>query len=839
MQLPESWLREFCDPSLTSLQLADKLTMSGLEVEQCSPVAPFFRGVVVGEIKECEPHPNADRLHVCKVDVGQSALLNIVCGAANARVGIKVPCALVDAELPREQTEQVSSSNSSNSTHDQSFIRIKLGSLRGIESQGMLCSSKELGINAPGSEGAAQEGLLELASSAVIGQDIRQHLKLDDTIFTIKLTPNLAHCLSIFGVAREVSAITGSPLKKLIPVKSSVNSNNKERLPVKILAPELCGRFSGRIVRDVNFNAPTPAWMIRKLEYCGQRSVNALVDISNYVMLEMGHPTHIFDLDKIKGELQVRWAYPEESLKLLNDSVVTLDESVGVVADDLGATSLAAIMGGEATAVSRSTKHIYIEAAFWHPSGVAGRARRFNLSTESAHRFERGVDPTTTLDSIERITELVLQICGTSDTSVSAIDDQCPNMPPSRALTLRASRAAKVIGMPLSTEDCQKALQSLGLAVAVNSSDRDQLLINPPAYRFDLQIEEDLIEEVVRTIGYDRLPETKPIAPISPMKPLETVRPEFALRRMLAQLGFQETINFSFVSERSETELAGNNNPIFLQNPIASHMNVMRSSLMGSLLNAMKYNQDHRTTQEKGQIRIFEIGRVFAWDASVKESGGSVAGVAQPRRVAGLAAGLREPIQWSTAGGDNKREIDFYDLKADVVALFAPQELLFKPGNHPALHPGRTADIYLENKNIGVIGEIHPKWRQSYDLHSSAVLFEVDLSAALSRNVPKSLNIPKLPAVQRDLAIVVPQAITCEQLIAAIDVLGNKLIQSKVLFDVYRPKDNETSILKDEKSFAIRLFLGQGDVTLTDTQIETAVNDVVSHLASLLGARLR
>ncbi|MDO9480597.1 MAG: phenylalanine--tRNA ligase subunit beta, partial [Hydrogenophaga sp.] len=516
MQFPESWLRAFCNPPLTSQQLADTLTMAGLEVEELEPVAPPFTGVVVGRILEAVQHPNADRLRVCQVDVGQAQPLNIVCGAPNARAGILVPCATVGAALPAGE--------------DGKPFLIKLGKLRGVESQGMLCSSKELQL------ADDHGGLLELAPDAVVGRDIREQLLLDDMLFTLKLTPNLAHCLSVYGIAREVAALTGSPLVEptFAPVLVSLN----DRLPVGVQAPDLCGRFTGRIVRGVNTRATTPAWMVARLARCGQRSVSPLVDISNYVMFELGRPSHIFDLDKIHGGLQVRWGREGEQLKLLNGNTVTVDAQVGVIADEQSVESLAGIMGGDATAVSDDTQNIFIEAAFWWPKAIAGRSRRFNFSTDAGHRFERGVDPSTTVAHVERITQLVLDICGGQ---ASVLDDQTVNLPQATPVTLRVARAVKVIGMPLTQAQCVGALKRLGLAL---SEGEGTITVTPPAYRFDLQIEEDLIEEVARVIGYEQLPHTPPQAPITAKIRPEAQRGHFAVRRQLAQLGYQETINF-------------------------------------------------------------------------------------------------------------------------------------------------------------------------------------------------------------------------------------------------------------------------------------------------------
>ena len=567
MQFPESWLREFCNPALSTQQLADALTMGGLEVEELRPVAPAFSHIVVGEIREAVQHPNADKLRVCQVDVGQDALLSIVCGAPNARVGIRVPCALVGAQLPPGE--------------DGKPFEIKVGKLRGVESHGMLCSARELKLSED------HGGLLELAADAPLGQDIRTHLNLDDTLFTLKLTPNLAHCLSVHGVARELSALTGAPLKQ--PQFKAVTVNDDSRLAVRISAPDLCGRFSGRVIRGVNTRAATPPWMVERLARCGQRSVSPLVDISNYVMFELGRPSHIFDLDKIHGGLDVRWGREGETLKLLNGNTISVDGKVGVIADEAQVESLAGIMGGDATAVSDETQNIYVEAAFWWPRSVAGRSRRFNFSTDAGHRFERGVDPATTVQHIERITELVLAICGGEQTRCAPIDDQQVQLPSPAPVTLRVARASKVIGMPLTQAQCVDALSRLGLPLQQGDG---TITVTPPTYRFDLQIEEDLIEEVVRMVGYDALPESPPLAPTSARLRPESERSSFALRRSLAALGYQETINFSFVQERWEHELAGNPNPIKLLNPIASPMSVMRSSLIGSLLQVLKFNQD-------------------------------------------------------------------------------------------------------------------------------------------------------------------------------------------------------------------------------------------------------
>ncbi len=810
MQFPESWLREFCNPPLTTEQLADTLTMAGLEVEELKPVAPPFSKVIVGEIKEAMQHPNADRLRVCMVDVGQGDLLNIVCGAPNARVGIRVPVALVGAELPAGDDGQP-------------FL-IKVGKLRGVESQGMLCSARELKLSTDHS------GLLELDRAAPLGQDIREHLSLDDTLFTLKLTPNLAHCLSVFGVAREVAALTGAPLKE--PVFDVTGIGSTDKLPVKVSAPDLCGRFSGRVIRHVNTKASTPQWMVDRLARCGQRSVTALVDISNYVMFEFGRPSHVFDLDKIHGSLDVRWGKAGEQLKLLNGSTVTVDDKVGVIADDHQVESLAGIMGGDATAVSDDTRHIYLEAAFWWPKAIAGRSRRFNFSTDAGHRFERGVDPSSTVQHIERITQLIVAICGTPGTACGPIDDLQVNMPAAASVTLRVARASKVIGMPLTQAQCADALSRLQLPLTQGDG---TITVTSPPHRFDLQIEEDLIEEVIRMVGYNQLPPTPPLAPITAKIRPEAERSPFAVRRSLAAMGYQETINFSFVEERWENELCANPNPIKLLNPIASQMSVMRTSLLGSLLQVLKFNLDRKAQR----VRVFEMGRVFLRDASVRNTDATVEGFHQPLRVAGMVCGNADAPQW----GRKEQGVDFFDVKGDVEALLAPRKPVFAPAAHPAMHPGRCASVVLDGLSIGFVGELHPKWRQAYDLVQAPVMFELELDAVLQRDVPAFRSVSKFHAVERDIAVLVPESASHDALLTAVwSAPTGGLLRDAALFDIYRPKaslESATATGAAEKSMAVRLTLNSDDSTLTDEQIEVAVQAVLAALKDRLGARQR
>jgi phenylalanyl-tRNA synthetase beta chain len=812
MQFPESWLRAFCNPPLSTQQIADTLTMGGLEVEELRPAAPPFSKVVVGEIKETAQHPNADRLRICQVDVGDAAqaprgqgtLLTIVCGAPNARVGIRVPTALVGAELPPGE--------------DGKPFAIKLGKLRGVESQGMLCSARELKLSDD------HGGLLELDASAPIGKDIREVLNLDDHVFTLKLTPNLAHALSVYGVARELSALTGAPLQE--PKFEPVAPKHDAKLKVKVSAPDLCGRFSGRVIRNVNTRAKTPQWMVERLAGCGQRSVTALVDISNYVMFEFGRPSHIFDFDQIHGGLDVRWGRAGEKLKLLNGTTIEVDEQVGVIADDREVESLAGIMGGDATAVSGDTKNVYVEAAFWWPQAVQGRSRRFNFSTDAGHRFERGVDPDLTVEHIEHVTRLVLEICGGE---AGPMDDQVVRLPERKPVRLRVARAAKVIGMPVTEQQCVDAFARLRLPAQAADG---VITVTPPAYRFDLAIEEDLIEEVVRIVGYNQLPTTPPLAPITAKLPPESRRSRFALRRLLAALGYQETINFSFVEAHWEKDLAGNADPIQLLNPIASQMSVMRSSLLGSLLQVLKFNLDRKAER----VRVFELGRVFVRDGSVQTTDTTVRGVRQPMKVAGLAYGDPDGLQWGRKAGYG----DFYDMKGDVQALLAPLQAEFAPAAHPAMHPGRCAAIRIDGREVGVIGELHPRWRQQWDLPHTPLLFELDLDAVTDRQVPAFEPVPRFQPAERDIAVIVAETVTHDQLLGAIrsaDTGG--LLRSAMLFDVYKPQQASAGLALNEKSLAVRLTLARSDATLTDEQIEAAVRSVVERVSTQLGGRLR
>ncbi|HEY4037504.1 MAG TPA: phenylalanine--tRNA ligase subunit beta, partial [Burkholderiaceae bacterium] len=602
MKIPEGWLREFCDPPIDTRALADRLTMGGLEVEAVEAVAAPFSDVVVAQVLQVGPHPNSDHLTVCRVDIGSSEPVQIVCGAPNVAAGQRVPCALPGAVLPGDR-------------------KIGTATLRGVPSAGMLCSARELGLSDD------HAGLLVLAPDAPIGQPVRQVLNLDEQCLDIKLTPNRGDCLSVLGVARELAALTDSALRD--PVFAPVGATCDERLPVRIEAPDLCGRFSGRVLRGLNARAETPPWMRARLERSGLRSVSALVDISNYVMLEVGRPSHVFDLGALQGGLVVRWGRAGERLRLLTGREVELDAGIGVIADQQGVQSLAGIMGGHSTAVTLDTTDIYLEAAFWWPQSIQGRTRRLNLITDAAHRFERGVDYATTVEHIEAITRMVVEICGTARTRVGPVDDQIANLPARGRVRVRSDRCRKVLGMPVSDEQMAQAFTRLQFTFA--RADRG-FVVEPPSYRFDLQIEEDLIEEVARMVGYEHIPAHPPLEAARMIMAPETVRGQHELRRRMAESGYQELINYSFVDPASETDFGLSGRPISVVNPIASQHAVMRTTLFGGLVSTLRYNLN----QQASRVRIFEVGRVFRRQPGEPEGPLQVAGVAQPTLLGAL-----------------------------------------------------------------------------------------------------------------------------------------------------------------------------------------------------------
>ena len=818
MQFSESWLRQYVNPSLDSDALGHAMTMAGLEVEEQHSVAPAFTKIVVAQILSAEQHPDADRLRVCKVDAGTGQELQIVCGAPNARAGIKIPCALVGAELPPAEAG------------GKPFM-IKVGKLRGVESQGMLCSGRELGL------GDDHEGILELPADAPIGEDIRKYLDLDDQVFVIKLTPNKADCLSLVGMAREVSAITGAALCAPKWNAPAVSTDDKRKVTVE--SKELCGRFAGRVIRGVNPQAKTPDWIVQRLSRAGQRTISALVDLSNYVMLEMGQPTHVFDIDKLEGDITVRWAKAGETLELLNGQTVTLVgpdsagklQEAGVVADQKGPVALAGIMGGNHCAVSDDTKNIYVEAAYWLPSAIQGRARRFNFSTDAAHRFERGVDPQNTVNCLEYLSSLILEVCGGQ---VGPVDDQVLNVPERKPVKMRLARAEKVIGIPLTKEVVADVFQRLGFEF---NQEGDVFEVTPPSYRFDIEIEEDLIEEVARMYGFENIPDQPPIASLKMSAKAEAKRGIHLLRQRLALQGYQEAVNFGFTDFESEQRLAGAQEEDVIQvlNPIANQYGVMRSNLWGGLLSNLKSNLNRGA----GRVRLFETGRVFKRDSKVKEASGKVAGFHQPQKIGGLAYGSSVPEQWASM----TRAVDFFDVKGDLERVLDPLHFVTESAQHPALHPGRSAKVLINiGKNtieVGWIGELHPGLQQAYELPQAPVLFELDLESIRELGLPAPEELSKFPAVQRDLALVVKQSVSAQSLLDAMTSTKQNFVRSIELFDEFKPKAGSSSMADDEKSLAFRVTLLNPQETLQDPQIDAVMAALLGAVEKKCTARLR
>lgn len=789
MQFPESWLRTLVDPPLTTAELCHLLTMAGLEVEECRPASADFAGVVVARILTCEKHPDADRLKLCRVDAGDHGELQIVCGAPNAAAGLVVPCALVGARLPG--------------------MEIKKAKVRGIESHGMLCSARELGLYDD------HAGLLVLPADAPIGHDLREVLELDDQIITLKLTPNRADCLSLVGIAREVAALTGAPLT--LPECRPVPAAIEDTRAIVLDAPAACPRYCGRLIRDVDAKAPTPAWLKRRLERCGLRSISALVDVTNYVMLELGQPLHAFDDAKLAGAIHVRTPRPGETLLLLNGQTVAPSADTALIADDEKALALAGIMGGEHSGISLTTRDLFLECAFFSPQAIAGKARALGFSSDASYRYERGVDFALQRRAIERATELILALCGGRPGPV--VEAVAPEHLPERApVRLRFARARKVLGIDLDDAQIETLITSLGVECR---READGLIVTPPSHRFDLALEEDLIEEIARLHGYDNIPAPPPHARLSMLPAPENRRTPMQLRHLLAARGYHEVVTFSFVEADWEADFAGNTQPVRLANPIASPMSVMRSSLIGGLVAIQATNEKRQTER----VRLFEIGRCFYADARCET------GHRQPLRLAVLAAGPVVPEQW----GSPTRAADFFDLKGDLEALFAPRTLVCEPAQHPAFHPGRSARLRLDGEVIGFLGELHPRWRQKYELAQTPVLCEIELDAVLATQLPAYREVSRLPALVRDLALVVPNDCATASLQRVLTAAAPPCVREIRLFDVYQGK----GVPAGKKSLAFRITMQDTQKTLADADAEAALAALIEAARAQCGAELR
>ena len=791
MQFSESWLRSLCNPGLSNEALCHLLTMAGLEVEENAPVAPDFTGVVVARVLTVDKHPDADKLKLCSVDVGEPAPLQIVCGAPNVAAGMTVPCARIGAKLPG--------------------IEIKRAKVRGVESHGMLCSARELGLSDD------HAGLLPLAADAVPGTDIRAHLDLDDRRITIKLTPNRADCLSLSGIARELSALTGAPF--VAPAVEPVAPAIADTRRIVLDAPGSCPRYCGRIVRGVNANAQTPEWMKRRIERSGIRAISFLVDVTNYVMLELGQPLHAFDDAELAGAIHVRLPAAGEKLLLLNEQTVIPSADTALIADDEKPLAMAGIMGGEHSGISASTRDLFLESAFFPPAAIAGKARALGFTSDASHRYERGVDFELQRRAIERATQLILEVAGGEPGPV--VEAVAPeHLPVRKSVRLRTARAAKVLGVTLPEARIEAILRGLGLAVERTT---DGFAVTPPSFRFDIEIEEDLIEEIARVHGYDNVPAPPPVARMAMMPASETRKGAMALRRQVAARDYHEVVTYSFVEAAWEADFAGNAAPVALANPIASQMGVMRTTLIGGLVGVLAANRKRQAER----VRVFELGRCFLREAG----GGPVPGFRQPLRLAGLAAGAAAPEQW----GLPARRVDFFDIKADVEDLFAPRRVEFVRTEHPALHPGRAAAVMLDGRAVGVVGELHPRWAQKYELGAAPVVFELELEALLATAFPAYVEVSRFPAVTRDLALVVPQAQELAPLLAGLKAAAPAIVRDVALFDVYQG----AGLGESQKSLAFRIVMQDTQRTLEDAEVDAAMAALVAAAARDFKATLR
>ncbi len=790
MQISEAWLREYVNPAITTAQLVEQLTMAGLEVDSVTPAAAVFSGVVVGEVLAMQQHPDADRLRICQVAVGEAEPLQIVCGASNVRIGLKIPAALIGAVLPGD-------------------FKIKKSKLRGEESFGMLCSEKELGL------AAEANGLMELADDAPVGVDIRDYLSLNDSIIEVDLTPNRADCLSVEGIAREVAVLNKLDWS-ITQVEKSVVTHD-ETLAVTVTATEACPRYLGRLIKGVNAKAETPLWMQERLRRSGVRSLSAVVDVTNYVLLELGQPLHAFDAAKLTGSINVRYAKLDESVALLNGVTIKLDTETLVIADDQQVLALAGVMGGSESAVSDETQDIFLECAFFTPLSIAGKARNYGLHTDSSHRFERGVDPTLQQRAIERATQLIVDIAGGS---VGAIIDLTTDstLPQRPVVLLRKQRLGKTLGLVLDDQQVVDIFERLGMVVQTQT---ESWSVTPPGCRFDIAIEADLIEEIARIVGYNNLPSSSLLMRSALGQAPETVLDLDSAKDLLVARGYQEAITYSFVDEEIQKAIAPDDEVIRLKNPISSDLAVMRTTLWCGLLKAALHN----TNRQQSRVRFFESGLRF-----VHQDGA----VQQQKMLSGLALGAAYSEQWGIAA----RKVDFFDVKADVQALFSltGAKVQFVPAQYPALHPGQAAEIVsAQGEKIGYLGMLHPTLEKQLGFDSQVFLFELDQERLLNKQLPKFKPLSKYPSVRRDMALIVKEEVAVNEIINCIKNCSESTLQDIVIFDVYRGK----GVAEGSKSVALSLILQDESQTLTDVQIDAIFSNLLDTLTNTLSAKLR
>ena len=794
MKFSEKWLREWVNPAIDTEALSEQLSMAGLEVDGLDPVAGNFTGVVVGEVVECGQHPDADKLRVTKVNVGEDELLDIVCGAANCRQGLKVAVAKVGAVLPGD-------------------FKIKKAKLRGQPSHGMLCAFEELGMS------DNSDGILELPLDAPVGQDIREYLGLDDSIIDVDLTANRSDCLGIKGLAREVGVLNSIDVNafNIAPVDATID----DTINIELVNPESCPRYLGRVIKGINLDAVSPLWMVEKLRRSGVRSIDPVVDVTNYVLLELGHPMHAFDLAKIEGGIKVRHAHENEELVLLDGNTAKLKSTTLVIADEKKALAIAGIFGGEDSGVTASTSDILLESAFFSPLAIAGQARSYGLHTDASHRYERGVDYQLQHDAMARATQLLLEIVGgEAGPVIEALSEE--HLPANKEVSLRQSRLDKVIGYTIAAETVTDILNRLGLATVY---DNGQWTAQVPSFRFDISIEEDLIEEVARVFGYNNIPNVAPKASLKMTDHNESVLALTAFRNTLVTRGYQEAITYSFVDPKTQNIIHPSADALILPHPISSEMSAMRVSLLPGLLSSSVYNQN----RQQSRIRLFEHGLKFIKDAQAEN------GIAQQAVLGGVITGTVMGEHWA----EKARSVDFFDLKGDVEALLALTADLssfeVKSEVVEGLHPGQSAVIYRNNEKIGFFGTLHPEIQAKLSINSQTFVFEIEMLGLEKRQLPLAKEISKFPANRRDIAIVVKDDVKLGDILSVIEKVGGNQLVDLNLFDVYKGNGIES----DHKSLAIALTLQNGDRTLEEQDIKLVVDQVVAVLAEEFNASLR
>ncbi|MGA5653893.1 phenylalanine--tRNA ligase subunit beta [Rahnella contaminans] len=794
MKFSELWLREWVNPAISSEALSDQITMAGLEVDGVEPVAGAFNGVVVGEVVECGQHPNADKLRVTKVNVGGDRLLDIVCGAPNCRQGLKVAVATVGAVLPGD-------------------FKIKAAKLRGEPSEGMLCSFSELAISDD------HDGIIELPLDAPVGTDIREFLKLDDTTIEISVTPNRADCLGILGVARDVAVINQLPLvePEMNPVKATIDT----AISIDVQAPQACPRYLGRVVKGINVKAPTPLWMREKLRRCGTRSIDAVVDITNYVLLELGQPMHAFDLNRIDGGIVVRMAKKDEALTLLDGTEAKLNEDTLVIADHGKALAMAGIFGGEHSGVNDETQDVLLESAFFAPLSITGRARRQGLHTDASHRYERGVDPQLQFKAIERATALLLSICGGEAGPVIDVTSEA-DLPKAATITLRREKLERLIGHHVEDAQVTDILTRLGCQVQHHG---DHWVAVAPSWRFDMQIEEDLVEEVARVYGYNNIPDVPVKASLVMTKHREANLSLKRVKNLLVDRGFQEAITYSFVDPKVQALLHPGEDALILPSPISVEMSAMRLSLWSGLLSAVVNNQN----RQQSRVRLFESGLRFVPDTQAD------LGIRQDVMLSGVISGTKNEEHWDLA----RQAVDYYDLKGDLEAILEltgkMNDVQFKVEANPALHPGQSAAIYLHGERIGFIGVVHPELERKLDLNGRTVVFELLWNKVADRVLPDAKEISRFPANRRDIAVVVAENVPADDILAECKKVGANQVVGVNLFDVYRGK----GVAEGYKSLAISLVLQDTARTLEEEEIAATVAKCVEALKQRFQASLR